>query len=484
MARNQRELTVAFKGDTGDLTRAANESEQALHGVGKAASGPGGLLSKLTPVVDPIQLIGQGLQFAASMAFDFAEAASADAKSAAQVAGVMRNVTHATEAQIRAADDWLSRLSLTVAIADDDLRPAFSRLIAATGDVGKAQSELTIALDIAAGTGKDFNAVADAMVKAQNGNVGAFGRLGIATKDAQGNQLTLNQILDTAQQKWGGLAAQVANTDPMAKAQIAFGELQESLGKFLLPVLQTAVDLFNEKVYPALQAIFAKIHDDLAPVIRDTLKPAWDDLKKSVDELLKSLEPLFGKMSAGELIVAGLHAAILELAAVMRVVAFLVGLVTDSINALTFGFKVIWSTIAGPLVSIFGTLVGWFNTITGAATSTAESIVGAWQWLSDTVSGLVDPIRDAWNELFSWIRRIWNNTIGKLSFHIPGTDIGFDVPDIPGGRAAPAGGMSAVGAGGIVINMPTGTDGHAVVAALRTYGLRVGGLDLTAGATR
>lgn len=488
MARAARQLTVEFKGDTTDLVHAANDSEKALGSVGHAASGPGGLLSKLTPVVDPISLVTQGLSAAASMAMDFATAASEDAKSAAQVAGVMKNVTNATKDQIAAADDWLGRLSLQTAIADDELRPAFSRLIAATKDVGTAQADLTIALDIAAGTGKDYNAIVDAMVKAQNGNLGGFAKLGIATKDAAGNQLSLNQILDIAKQKWGGLAAQVADQDPMAKAQIAWGELQESLGKFLLPVLQQVVDLFVQKIYPALQDTVRIIKEEVGPTVDKYLRPAVEQLNQALDKLGAAFGEDNGAAFLLSITVKILQGAVIVLAGWIAGLAQMI----DTLSTVITWAKIAWQQFAamltGPVVSAISTVLSWFGDAWRVGVDVARFITDAWSKMADVISGLTDPIRSAWDALFSWIRKVWNNTLGKLSFHIPGTNIGFDVPDIPGraAGAVPSAGssFSVPSAPSITVNLPPGADGHAVVAALRTYGLRTGGLDLTAAATR
>jgi hypothetical protein len=466
---SKRELNVEFKGDSSDLVRAANDSGDALHGLGKAASGPGGFLSKLTPTIDPISLVANGLQAVASFGMDAAAAASADAKSAAALAGVLRNVTKATDAQVQATDEWLGKLSMAVGIADDELRPAMARLVAATGDVSVAQKDLQLALDIAAGTGKDFNAVADAMVKAANGNTGAFGRLGLATKDASGAQLTANQILDAAQQKYGGLAEKVADQDPLNKATIAWDEFQETIGRFVLPVLQKVTDIFIEKILPILVGFAGWVRENW-PIVRDNLTGPLQAMKKALDDMGRALDVLFGgdgsggKFNAATIATAFLKAQVTQLAAELRFLAFILSGMAAAIQIAS----------------------GWFSYLARVIT---EQVVGAVSWLQRAFGDLMEvaetvakKIQQAFQTAFDWIKRAWNATLGGLSFHIPGTDIGFDIPEIHAGPQAAGGSMGS--AGGIVINMPSGSDGHAVVAALRTYGARVGGLDLAVQATR
>jgi hypothetical protein len=72
-----------------------------------------------------------------------------------------------------------------------------ARLATATGDVDKAKRLATKAESISIGSGKSYEQVTTALAKAQNGNIGALGRLGIATKDAAGHTKTLSQITKT-----------------------------------------------------------------------------------------------------------------------------------------------------------------------------------------------------------------------------------------------------------------------------------------------
>jgi hypothetical protein len=476
---NNRDLKVEFKGDASDLKRAANDSEKAMGGVGKAASGSGGLLSKLTPVIDPISLVTQGLSFLANAGMDFAQAAIDDSKSAAALDGVLRKVTGATNDQIKAQEDWISTLSLHVGIVDDELRPAYARLVAATGDTAKAQADLKLALDIAAGTGKDFNSVSDAMVKAHNGNVGALGRLGVAVKDVNGKLLPLPVILQNAKDKYSGLAEKVADQDPLNKMKIAWGEIQEQLGSVIVPVLQKVTDMFTEKLWPAMQKIWDMTDKQLSPVIRDQLKPALDSFKKALDELNRALAPLTGGMSLWTILLLPLRVGIQLLTNALQILTVGLRVATAVVHGIGAAFSWLAGILMKGVMGALSAVMGGFRMVGEVAQSVAGFIAKVWSNMAAGLAKLVEPIKAVWDSLFGWIKRTWNSTVGKLSFHIPGTSIGFDVPDI--GRAAPGGtSMPSV----INVNLPSGTDGHAIVSALRTYGVRVGGLDLAVNATR
>jgi hypothetical protein len=64
-------------------------------------------------------------------------------------------------------------------VTDDQLRPAFARLVRSTKDVEDAQKLLNLALDLASATGKPLEAVSNALARAYDGNTTALGKLGL-----------------------------------------------------------------------------------------------------------------------------------------------------------------------------------------------------------------------------------------------------------------------------------------------------------------
>ena len=87
--------------------------------------------------------------------------------------------------QAPAVNDYIKKLSLASGIVDDELNPAFQRLLIATKDVNKAQELLKTSLDVNAGTGKGLEAVTTAISKAYLGNTTALQRLGVGLTAAQ-----------------------------------------------------------------------------------------------------------------------------------------------------------------------------------------------------------------------------------------------------------------------------------------------------------
>ena len=98
--------------------------------------------------------LGAGLVGAAAAGKEFAQAAIEDEKSAARMAQTFTKAAGATKGQIAATESWITAQGKALGVADDDLRPALSRLVTATKDVGKAQKLTKLAMDISAGSGK------------------------------------------------------------------------------------------------------------------------------------------------------------------------------------------------------------------------------------------------------------------------------------------------------------------------------------------
>lgn len=165
------------------------------------------------------------------------KAAIEDGKSQALLATQLRNTVGASDAQIASVEQSIKQMMLQASVADDVIRPAFAQLVRATGDVGKATTLTSLALDVSAGTGRDVNSVAIALSKAYQGNTTALSRLGIKAKDGV-------DIFAQLTSEFAGTAEAAANNDPLQRLSIIFGEMQETVGTALLPTLQDLATYF------------------------------------------------------------------------------------------------------------------------------------------------------------------------------------------------------------------------------------------------
>lgn len=205
--------------------------------------------------------------YAGKLLIEGVKAAIEDEAAQLRLANALKNVTGATNDQIAAVEKQITKLSLANGVADDQLRPAYQRLATATGDLAEANDALTLALDISAATGKDLNAVSNALGKAYEGNTSSLARLGIGLSTAEIKTLGLDGTMKQLAQTFEGAATVQANTleGQIARLQIAFDEAKETVGAALLPTLQRLLDYFINTVIPK----FIEFKDAaIAPVTR------------------------------------------------------------------------------------------------------------------------------------------------------------------------------------------------------------------------
>lgn len=179
--------------------------------------------------------------FAAGKQFlAFAQMARDDEKAALQLASSIRASTKATDQQIASVEKWIDTVQRATGVADDELRPAYARLIRSTRDFDKAQRLLRIALDVSAATGKPLKTVVEALGKAYDGNNTALARLGLGYDKAQLKAMSFEKIQGDLEKRFSGAALDKANTyeGVMARFAITVDELKESLGMALLPYLK------------------------------------------------------------------------------------------------------------------------------------------------------------------------------------------------------------------------------------------------------
>lgn len=181
-----------------------------------------------------------GLAVAATNA---AKAAMEDQKAQILLAGQLQRTTGATTAQVAANEAFISSLSRTVAISDDELRPALSTLVTGTKNLATAQRLLKVALDTSAATGLNLQTVSEALSRGFNGNNRALAQLSPELKTLIQEGGSFADVLKVLEENFGGAAQASANTAAggFAKMQIAMDEAQEAIGTALLPYMEQLV---------------------------------------------------------------------------------------------------------------------------------------------------------------------------------------------------------------------------------------------------
>lgn len=141
--------------------------------------------------------------------------------------------------------NYIDSLQRATGVSEDELRPAFQKLVLVLGDVGKAQSALSLAMDISAGTGKDLNAVSMALAKGYSGQTTALSRLGAGLDKALLASGDMEAITAQLSKLFAGQALTAAKTysGQMAILGVAAQEASETIGYALINSL---IDLGGE----------------------------------------------------------------------------------------------------------------------------------------------------------------------------------------------------------------------------------------------
>ena len=194
---------------------------------------------------------------AIKIGIDAVKAAVEDEKAQKSLEITLKNTTKATDAQVKAVEDFIDKTARATGVADDQLRPSLDRLLRSTQDITKAQKLQTLALDISAGTGKDLATVTEALGKAYDGNLGAFKRIGVPLDENIVKTKDFDAATKALSETFAGQADAAAETfaGRMARIKIAIDEAKEQLGQALLPLLERFAKFATEQLAPALQGL-------------------------------------------------------------------------------------------------------------------------------------------------------------------------------------------------------------------------------------
>jgi hypothetical protein len=332
------------------------------------------------------------------------KAAMEDQAAQAELARTLSISASATDAQIAANEELISKMSLASGIADDDLRPALASLARGTKDLGQAQEGLSLAMDISTATGADLTSVSDALAKAYQGNFKGLRALSPEMANLIKEGADLNTVMDVLGGTFGGATATAAGTaeGQMKRFGIAIAEAKENIGAALIPVV--------EKALPLLTAMGSWAQENTTTFL----------------------------VIAG--VIGGIGVAILAANAAIRIWT----LGTQIATAAQF----LWNAAltANPLglivvgiAAVIAILAILYTKFEGVR-KVVDNVFG---FIKDVVTGSIDVITTyvqtvlgVYKTIFNTIAKLWNNTIGKLSFEfpdwVPGLGgKGFSVPNIP-----------------------------------------------------
>jgi hypothetical protein len=316
-------LNVEILGEFKKLTEATKGSQKSLSNLEDGAKKISSGINKTLGLIG----VGFSLNFLVDQFKESTKAAIEDQKSKVLLTQALQNNIGVTKQQNDQIEQYITKTQLATSITDDKLRPAFAKLAIATKDTDQAMKLMTVAVDVAAGTGKNLDAVVQAMSRALAGNETALFRLVPSIKGADDPMKALATT-------FAGAAEAAANTDPYAKMQIIFGEMQEQIGEALLPVLtEFSTWLSTPEGQEKLEAIVAGIVDvvewfgEMSTFIADQVMPMIEKLtgEKGFGAIITTITTAIGVLSglklammflsAGNPVLAGVIAGIALLAA-------------------------------------------------------------------------------------------------------------------------------------------------------------------------
>jgi hypothetical protein len=140
------------------------------------------------------------------------KAALADESAQRKLEETIRATTNASADQVAAVAKYIDTTAVAVGVTDDELRPAFSRLVRSTKDVEEAQKLTNLALDLAIATGKPLESISNALGRAYDGNTTSLGRLGLGLDANLIKSKDTDAIFKTLTETFGNFAENEALT--------------------------------------------------------------------------------------------------------------------------------------------------------------------------------------------------------------------------------------------------------------------------------
>lgn len=274
---------VVIAGNYRHLSKSTRGAKDELTGFEKHAKKISGVINAAFAglAVAGISSIYDGL-------VDMTKSAAADNKSMAILNKTIDNNWKVTDKTKKKMDDYLNSVSNMTGILDDDLRPAFGKIVRVTKGSTKAMKAFDMVMNISAGTGKDANTVAAAYAKYLTGNSAALNKLVPGLQNASDKAKFLND-------QFQGMAAVGGANDPFARINAVMDNFKEKIGKAFLPLVNSFADWLSGPDAQAMMDSVAKWVEDTmgwfnSPEGRQTMEEWYQKAKDLVLQLVKVAE--------------------------------------------------------------------------------------------------------------------------------------------------------------------------------------------------
>jgi hypothetical protein len=349
--------------------------------------------------------------------------------------------------------------------SNSEVESALAPLVAATHNTGQALGEMTLAANIAAGRNISLADATAILTKVATGHVALLGKLGIATKNADGTTISQTEALKKLSAMYGGDAARTAETfaGKTLALKTKLEDVAKNIGLALIPILEKLAGIVEsvvswfEKHINVAYALAALIGGVLTVSIAAWVAQLLAGAAESVVSFATWVAGFLGVGAAEEgMAVAGEEAGAattlalgpigLAVAAIgiaayelynhwQQVWGFIKAIAEDAYHFIADHIVLIVAVIATPLLpllelykhwdEVWGDIkaaagVAWdflrdkvFGPIVGAFTTMGTEIKAAWHATGEFFSSMWDGIKDAWATVTGWFKTAWKS---ELSF--------------------------------------------------------------------
>lgn len=269
---------------------------------------------------------------------------------------------------------------------DGDALAASQATLAQFGLTGEQIQQLTpLMADYAAKTGKDLPTAAEALGKAVMGQGRALKEVGVDFTDTGSAAGNFEQLVAGLDGTVGGFAETMGGT-AAGKAAIleqSFGDIQETIGQFLIPVLTTLADVGA--------TVTAWLADN--PSVLQAVAIAVGVLTVAII----AANIAMWAMAANPIVLL-----IMAIVVAVGIVIAAVWLLVANWDAVVAWITTVWTGFVSWITGVINGFVGWWNGIWSA--------VG--QWISSVWSGIVTNVSNFFNMLYNRLRSVGSAVSG------------------------------------------------------------------------
>ena len=296
-----------------------------------------------------------------------------DEKAAAMLGNTLKNL--GLEAFTASVESMIDKTQLATGVLDEQLRPAFTKLVTSTGDAIKAQELLKLSLDVSAGSGNDLVTVASDIANVMAGNNKGLKKYALGLSAVELKTMSATEVQLKFMKVYGGASDKASKTfaGSMARIKASAEMARESLGKGLVDGLMIAtgsqnIDELQKKILDFGKSA-GNAFKTLGGLVRDNIG------------LLKSLAVTFAAIWTAGKVIAGITA-------VQKIVKALTA-TYKLLRATAVGAAIAEAAVLNPLGAIAwaGTLVATITAATISIDKLGESFGGA----SDAADELAKP---------------------------------------------------------------------------------------------